>query len=51
MTDPIPLYPSEARIARELWGVPGRADEWKGIAIVLEREGFPPINGVLRLFG
>ena len=21
MTDPIPLYPSEARIARELWGV------------------------------
>ena len=39
----MPLYPSEAQIAREVLG-PGRLDEWKGLVQVLEREGFPPIQ-------
>lgn len=39
----LPLYPSEAEIAREVLG-PGRVAEWKGLVQVLEREGFPPIQ-------
>lgn len=39
----MPLYPTEAQIAREVLG-PGRLAEWKGLAVVLEREGFPPIQ-------
>jgi hypothetical protein len=39
----MPLYPTEAQIAREVLG-PGRLDEWKGLVQVLEREGFPPIQ-------
>lgn len=39
----MPLYPSEAQIAREVLG-PGRTEEWKGLVQVLEREGFPPIQ-------
>ena len=43
MSDDFPLYPSEAQIARKVFGQ-GRADEWKGLVVVLEREGFPPIQ-------
>lgn len=39
----MPLYPTEAQIAREVLG-PGRLDEWRGLVVVLEREGFPPIR-------
>lgn len=42
MTD-LPLYPSEAQIARMVLG-PGRTTEWNALAVMLEREGFPPID-------
>ncbi len=42
MTD-LPLYPSEAQIAHKVLG-PNRLDEWKALAMVLERKGLPPID-------
>jgi hypothetical protein len=39
----LPLYPSEAQIAREVLG-PNRLDEWKALAQGLEREGLPEID-------
>lgn len=40
--DDMPLYPSEAQIARAVLG--DRAKDWKRIVKVLEdKEGFPPI--------
>lgn len=39
----LPLYPSEAQIARRVLG-PNRTDEWKGLVQILEREGFPKIE-------
>jgi|SRR5215813_4110744 len=42
MTD-MPLYPTEAQIARKVLGV-GRLDEWKALAVVLERDGLPPVK-------
>lgn len=42
MTD-LPLYPSEQQVARAVLG-PHRYDEWKGLAPILEREGFPQIE-------
>lgn len=38
----MPLYPSEAEIARAILG--GRADEWPAKAVILEREGLPKID-------
>ena len=45
MTDAaaLPLYPSEAQIARRVLGV-GRVAEWNGLAVVLERQGLPAID-------
>ena len=43
MSRVIPLYLTEAQVAREVLG-PGRLDEWKGLVVVLEREGFPPVD-------
>lgn len=40
---PMPLYPSEAEIARAVMGE-DRAGEWPETATVLEREGLPRIN-------
>lgn len=34
------LYPKEAEIAELVLG-PGRFEEWKGLAVVLERSGLP----------
>lgn len=39
----MPLYPSEEDIARELLG-PGKAEQWRGMAPILERRGLPPID-------
>ena len=39
----MPLYPSEAEISRELLG-PGKVDEWRGMAPILERKGLPPVD-------
>lgn len=39
----MPLYPTEPQIARKVLG-PGRLDEWRGLVVVLERQGFPPIQ-------
>ncbi|TSJ64606.1 hypothetical protein FO470_04930 [Starkeya sp. 3C] len=39
----MPLYPSEAEIARELLG-PNRAGEWRGLAALLERKGLPTVD-------
>src|SRR5262245_27106888 len=41
--DAIPLYPTEAQIARKVLG-PNRLDEWKALAVILERDGLPPID-------
>lgn len=38
-----PLYPSETEVAKRVLGS-GRINEWKGIAIILERQGFPQIE-------
>jgi hypothetical protein len=40
----MPLYPTEARIAREVFGDGAHLDEWKGLAVVLEREKMPKID-------
>lgn len=39
----LPLYPSEAQIARKVLG-PGRCAEWNGLVIQLERDGFPAVD-------
>jgi hypothetical protein len=39
----LPLYPSEAQIARKVLG-PNRLDEWRGMAHILEREGMPTVD-------
>ena len=39
----IPLYPTESQIARRVLG-PGRLDEWRGLAVILERDGLPKID-------
>jgi hypothetical protein len=39
----MPLYPTEAQIARKVLG-PNRLDEWKALAIILERKGLPAID-------
>ncbi|MFK8251773.1 hypothetical protein [Ancylobacter terrae] len=36
----MPLFPTEAEISRELMG-PGKSDIWSGVALALERQGFP----------
>lgn len=41
----IPLFPTEAEIAELVLG-PGRLEEWKGIATVLQRHGLPAIDPV-----
>lgn len=38
-----PLYPDEKTIAELVLGRK-RAKEWRGLAIVLERQGLPPID-------
>ncbi|ACL58155.1 conserved hypothetical protein [Methylobacterium nodulans ORS 2060] len=40
--EPSCLYPDEAEIARAVLG-PGRAKAWPGLAVVLERGGFPAL--------
>ncbi|WP_454919270.1 hypothetical protein [Xanthobacter sediminis] len=42
----MPLYPAESDIARAVLG-PGRASEWKAMAIVLERQGLPRIDPLM----
>lgn len=37
------MYLSEAEIAKEVIG-PNRLTEWKALAIILERKGFPKID-------
>lgn len=41
--DELPLYPTEAQIARHLLG-PGSEEVWAGMATVLERHGLPMID-------
>lgn len=41
---PDALYPTEAKIAREVFGDGAHLDEWKGLAVVLEREGLPKVD-------
>lgn len=41
--DPTCLYPDEQEIGRLILGVE-RAKYWRGLAIVLERDGFPRID-------
>lgn len=41
--EPTCLYPDEAEIARAVLG-PGRAKCWPGLAVVLERSGFPKVD-------
>ena len=43
---PSALYVKEAEVARLVLG-PGRASEWKGIAVVLERTGFPQVDPLM----
>jgi hypothetical protein len=43
MKPDLPLYPSEAEIARAVLGA-DRAKEWPAKAVILERRGLPPIN-------
>jgi hypothetical protein len=38
-----PLYQSEAQIARKVLGA-NRLDEWRGLAVILERAGLPRID-------
>lgn len=40
---PTCLYPKEAEIAEFVLGH-GRFEEWRGIATILERDGFPKID-------
>ena len=40
-SDSLPMYADDTEIARAILG-PGRAAEWKALAVVLEREGLPP---------
>lgn len=43
--EPVPLYPTEERIIREIFGQDAPRDlisSWDGIARVLERDGLPP---------
>ena len=42
----MPLYPDEDQIAFAVLG-PGRAHEWKAKAIILERQGLPPIDPLM----
>lgn len=39
----LPLYPSEAQIARKVLG-PNRVDEWKAMALIWERRGMPKVD-------
>lgn len=41
--EPTCLYPDEAEIARAVLG-PRRAKCWPGLAVVLERSGFPKVD-------
>ncbi len=41
--EPMPLYPTEEQIARAVMP-PSNVKSWDGIAAVLERRGFPPID-------
>ncbi|TXN64470.1 hypothetical protein FV230_18405 [Methylobacterium sp. WL6] len=41
--EPSCLYPDENEIARAVLG-PGRARTWPGLAVVLERGGFPKVD-------
>ena len=43
MTKTIPIYPTEEQIAELVLG-PGRVEEWRGLAVVLEREGMPQLD-------
>jgi len=43
MSRDLPLFPSETEIARRVLG-PGHVSEWKGLVVILEREGFPQVN-------
>lgn len=43
MSRDLPLYPTEQQIAAAVLG-PGHFDEWKAMAIVLERHGLPKID-------
>jgi hypothetical protein len=38
-----PLYQSEAQISRKVLGA-ARFEEWKGLAVIWERQGLPPID-------
>jgi len=40
----MPLYPTEVRIAREVFGDGDHLGEWKGLAVVLEREQMPKVD-------
>lgn len=42
-THALPLYLTEADVAREVLGA-NRDAEWKGIAPILERDGFPKVD-------
>ena len=39
----MPLFPPETEIARAVMG-PGKAAEWKALAVVLERQGLPRVD-------
>jgi hypothetical protein len=42
----LPLYPDEEQIALAVLGT-RRANEWKAKAIILERQGLPPIDPLM----
>ncbi len=41
----LPLYPSEEQIAQAIMGE--RAGEWPAKAVILEREGLPPVDAFM----
>jgi hypothetical protein len=44
--DKLPLFASEAALACALLG-PGRTEEWHQIVPLLERRGFPTVDGLM----
>lgn len=44
--DKLPLFASEEQLAGALMG-PGKSLEWKQIAPLLERRGFPTVDGLM----
>ncbi len=42
----LPLYPPESDLARAILG-PGKATNWKAMAVVLERHGLPRVDPLM----